>query len=49
VTLVGAGNAEVHATGFPDDVVSGSGCITYTGNPTVSPRVDGSGDASQRQ
>jgi Putative auto-transporter adhesin, head GIN domain len=46
VTVAGSGDVRVHATGSLDAVVSGSDDVTYTGDPTVTRRIDGSGDVS---
>jgi hypothetical protein len=44
--VVGSGSADVRVSGQLHAEVTGSGDITYSGNPTVEKRVSGSGEVS---
>lgn len=48
-SILGSGDIQVHATETLDAAVSGSGDITYDGDPSVSePRITGSGTVAPR-
>jgi hypothetical protein len=46
VRIAGSGNARVHAASQLTAVVTGSGSIRYTGDPTLSTRLTGNGTVS---